>query len=82
MGKNKIDIIKVCLIIITIFMVANFLMAIYFDIKYAIRNHDEKKSFCDSKGEVYLKSVQGSNELINCCLVEEGEIIGCWEYLK
>ena len=82
MVKKKFNLIKICLVIITIFVIANFLLATYFDIKNSIRDHDGRKTVCDGKGLVYLKSAQGSNEFVNCCEVIEGEITGCWEFLK
>ena len=57
-------------------------MSAYFNMKYTIRNHDERKAVCDGKGLVYLKSMQTSNELIYCCEIEDRVLVNCWEFLK
>ena len=75
-------IIKICAIIIAIFVVSSFLMSTYYNIKYSIRNHDERKTVCDGKQLVYLKSLQTFNEIIECCAIEEGVLVNCWQFLK
>ncbi len=81
-NEKKINIIKICAIIIAICVLGSFLMSAYYNMKYSIKNHDERKAVCDSKGLVYLKSLQTSNEIIDCCQIEEGTLINCWEFLK
>ncbi len=79
---DKIDIIKICVIIITLLILFNTLTGFYYDMKYTIRNHNERKIICDAKGLSYFKTIQISNEIIKCCKIEEGKLIFCEEFLK
>jgi len=79
---DKIDIIKICAIIIAICILFTTITSIYYDLKYNIRNHDERKTLCDAKGLSYFKTIQTSKEIIGCCTIEEGEIIYCEEFLN
>jgi len=82
MKTRKIDIIKICVIIIAICLLVSTSMTIYYNLKYSIKNHSERKSLCDSKGLVYLKTIQSSNEVVKCCEIDQGEIVGCIEFLR
>lgn len=68
MKKDRIKIIKICAIIIAICVLGSFLMSAYFNVKYTIRNHDERKMICDT-GEnlVYIKSLQTNKNIVTCC---------------
>jgi len=82
MENKKQNIIKICAVIIAICVLGSFVMSAYYNMKYTIRNHDERKAVCDGKSLVYLKSLQTSNEIIDCCAIEDGTLINCWEFLK
>jgi len=83
---DKIDIIKICAIIIAICVLFSALTGLYYNLKYTIRNHDERMMICDT-GEnlVYIKSLQTSREIVTCCelLKEHGvdHIVYCEDIL-
>jgi len=80
--KIKIDIIKICVIIIAICLLYTAIISTYYNLKYTIWNHNARKTFCDTKGLVYLKTAQSSNEVVKCCEIDQGEIVNCIEFLK
>jgi len=79
---KKIDLIKICVIIIAVLILLNVIVTFYYDLKYVIRNHDERKSICDNMGLVYLKTIQSSNEIVRCCEINQKKIVGCSDFLK
>lgn len=79
MEKNNI--IKICLIIITIYVIAISLLSVYYNMKYTIRNHEQRKSICDNKGLAYFRATQVSKEFIECCKIEDRKLIYCEEFL-
>ena len=68
MKIRKIDIIKICAIIIAICVLGSFLMSAYYNMKYTIRNHGERKGICDT-GEnlIYIESLQSNKDIVTCC---------------
>ena len=82
MKIDGINIIKICAVIIAICVLGSFVMSAYYNVKYTITGHDERKSVCDSEGLVYLKTAQRSNEIISCCEIQEKTLVDCWEFLK
>ena len=68
MKTRKIDIIKICAIIIAICLLFIAIRNIYYDSKYSIKNHDERERICDT-GEnlVYIKSLQTNKDIVVCC---------------
>lgn len=81
MKKVKINIIKICAIIITICLLYLAISNIYYNLKLSIKNHTERKSVCDNMGLIYLETIQSSNEIVKCCEIVQGEIINCREFL-
>jgi len=79
---DKIDIIKICAIIIAICILFNTLTGLYYNLRYKIRDHNERETFCNSKGMAYFRATQISKEIIECCAIEEGELIYCEEFLR
>ena len=78
---DKINIIKICAIIIAICILFTTLTGLYYDLRYKIRNHNERETFCVSKGMAYFRAFQISKEIIECCQIEEGKLVYCEEYL-
>ena len=69
---DKIDIIKLCAIIIAICVLLNTSIGIYYDLKYTIRNHDKREIICDT-GEnlIYIESLQTHKEKVTCCELQK-----------
>ena len=78
---KEINIIKICAIIIAICILFTTLTGLYYDLRYKIRNHNERETFCAVKGMAYFRAYQSSKETIECCQIEEGKLIYCEEYL-
>lgn len=77
-GINKMKkiniIITICVIVIAVCILFNTIHGIYYEVKYTIRNHDERRRVCDAnENSVYIKSLQSSKDIVECCeLLNEG----------
>jgi len=78
---DRINIIKICAIIIAVCILFNTLTGLYYNLRYKIRDHNERETFCNSKGLVYFRATQISKEFVECCQIEEGKLISCEEFL-
>ncbi|MBA7670909.1 hypothetical protein ES703_79056 [subsurface metagenome] len=78
---KKINIIKICAIIIAVCILFTTLTGIYYNLIYRIRDHNERETFCAIKGMAYFRAYQSSKETIECCYIEEGKLIYCEEFL-
>ncbi len=84
---KKIDlIIKIGVIIIAVCILFNTILGTYYEVKYTIRNHDQREMICNLHEDlVYIKSLQFSNEIVKCCELSKEQgvnyIISCEEIL-
>jgi hypothetical protein len=68
--KNE-NLIKICVILITICLLFNTLMGVYYTFKNKIRNHNEREMICKTGDLVYIKSLQRNKEIVTCCELTE-----------
>jgi len=79
---KKIDIIKICIIIITICLLYTAIRSIYYDYsRYTISNHNERKAICDAGNLTYIKSLQNNKNIVTCCELQDNIIIYCKDIL-
>jgi len=83
---DKIDVIKICAIIIAVFILLNTMVSFYYDLKNTVGNHNKREMICyTGENLVYIKSLQISKEIVTCCeLVKEhgvDHIIYCEDIL-
>ena len=85
MKMKKISLIRICLMIIALLVLFGAIVNIYYNEKYAIRNHEERELVCAYDGLIYVESFQVHKDTIICCSLSEYPgvryIDGCSEIL-
>ncbi len=80
------------LAVLVIFELSNFLInkkllnyqTYYYSLNLNLTasEHDAREKICLKNNLAYIKEFQRFREVVECCNIEDGKVIGCYEYLN